>query len=1298
MESSELRRRRIKQNRRKERAEKVEKERATNDPDDDNVGPPVKKPRRKPRKPVAEEDIVDGFAILAFKNYDDLTRAVKLAEEDSDHKKICVQLLKRSQEGGGDNNKTIEKDKKLKKPKTNSALSTLPFKENGEIMVDKVPGIDIRSSVPSSVSPYPHPKKLGRMNGPSSKDSSLHTLICESDDNGDKISDGCSDLFAPSRKDSSPTQPDNLHSSNESKGVDVQRHQSNCEKKPSSPSSTVVNVNSSVEVKLQTQQIKHDPLELNSIKPLHKNGSVSSGIGTEELNGIRPHVDQSSGIVPLPSIENKVAFQHQKPFKATAPQTLFTPYAATAITRVNTPIIPVSSQSSVQENLRDHSESPQPKPIQNSQSQRVNRNHISVTSGINPSSNSLNSGSFLSSTGSHIRHNSSPVLDQTLQSKPAGSPSPLSGQVFNRKSFSPSSKVIPATTKSIAFGSIARLLDSPTTSSSPISSSNATVTASTNYSSVNHQSVTGHLANGSNHNGIGASTPITCSSRSHSPRGHSPSRERDSYSSNVSSLSRTSVTPVSGSNQAPPTLSPLQNLQSYSKAASWLNTVPGLSPVPRPTPPPASNSSSGSVASNSLISGGGVGGSSLQISGGASLAISGGGSLSITAGTAPSPHSVFPGLVPGAPHTLPPSHSAAAMFAPPILPLTSIAPHPSAHPSPFGPATDALFHGSYPWSATSSELVRRDLESRFLSSERSLGGGPSNFMTRPGDLHSHSHPLLPPLSGVNHLPPQSPGAPNPPQQHSALFPSPLFKDMPKVGLDSSFYRTNLALQYPGFNGMLPPNLAATPFAPPSQIAAFTPKITDACKPAKVMKAGRWNAMHVRIAWEIYQDQQKGGGGENKGGNSSSSPVKSSLLVSSANSNPIVPPPPTSSGLAADLLRQPPQHVFAGLSRPPDVGPGPPYSASLLSPHHGGPPPTHRPQFDSPHSLFLNSAAHLGPPLPRYPGFAGLGPTYGGLGGLGSSLLGRDLSSLAALGPSQEHWHRSHRGPPFPQVGQLSSGWPMQRPDRDVKTPIESRRHKEERVDKRQEYHSESGKGNRDMSPFRDRSPLRPSRTPLENGDTDSRSSRSSDSHSTVHISSNKSFSRNKEESNGDMDRTATPLMALEREKLLHQLPSDSKHQALISVSHPSRLYHPGSPLSTPTSMGGWESFPGLMGSGPRMPGADSFRLSFLPLSERERELSRMQNSAMRPPMFSNGPFANIPPLGMGQPVMHSNSGSSAITKGSPGGGPIPLLNPSISAAVHNHLLHSSSLNGPHSPKLEDFNPASMRTKEDSQSR
>lgn len=73
MESSELLRRKIKQHRRKERAEQVKKERGGNDADDDTASPPLKKPRRKPRKSDAEEDVIDGFAIAAFRKYEDLT-------------------------------------------------------------------------------------------------------------------------------------------------------------------------------------------------------------------------------------------------------------------------------------------------------------------------------------------------------------------------------------------------------------------------------------------------------------------------------------------------------------------------------------------------------------------------------------------------------------------------------------------------------------------------------------------------------------------------------------------------------------------------------------------------------------------------------------------------------------------------------------------------------------------------------------------------------------------------------------------------------------------------------------------------------------------------------------------------------------------------------------------------------------------------------------------------------------------------------------------------------------------------
>ena len=73
----------------------------------------------------------------------------------------------------------------------------------------------------------------------------------------------------------------------------------------------------------------------------------------------------------------------------------------------------------------------------------------------------------------------------------------------------------------------------------------------------------------------------------------------------------------------------------------------------------------------------------------------------------------------------------------------------------------------------SNELVRRDLESRFLASERNASGGPSTFMSRPGELHPH-HALLSHLSSVNHLSPHNPNGNNPPP-HSALFPPPLVR-------------------------------------------------------------------------------------------------------------------------------------------------------------------------------------------------------------------------------------------------------------------------------------------------------------------------------------------------------------------------------------------------------------------------------------------------------------------------------------------------------------------------------------------
>lgn len=169
----------------------------------------------------------------------------------------------------------------------------------------------------------------------------------------------------------------------------------------------------------------------------------------------------------------------------------------------------------------------------------------------------------------------------------------------------------------------------------------------------------------------------------------------------MSSLSRSSATPVSGSQptshlQLPPNLSPQLQSSSYSKAASWLryvearnfsydwtcdfvdaylrefisihSTVPGLSPVPRPTPPPTTPSS---IAGHPP-----------------------GVPLSLQPSTVTSPFGGYPGVPHhhglASPH---PSSAAANMFAPPILPLSSISSHPASQPPTFGPGADPLYPG-----------------------------------------------------------------------------------------------------------------------------------------------------------------------------------------------------------------------------------------------------------------------------------------------------------------------------------------------------------------------------------------------------------------------------------------------------------------------------------------------------------------------------------------------------------------------------------------------------------------------------
>ncbi|EDV46940.1 mucin-19 [Drosophila erecta] len=170
-------------------------------------------------------------------------------------------------------------------------------------------------------------------------------------------------------------------------------------------------------------------------------------------------------------------------------------------------------------------------------------------------------------------------------------------------------------------------------------------------------------------------------------------------------------------------------------------------------------------------------------------------------------------------------------------------------PHPF--SAESLFQ---PSKNDQADLLRRELDSRFLDrSGLAVTPTPPSSTYLRSDLqhqqhaHLHQHPqLLPPVSASST--PLTAVQPSSGQ----IFPPPLFKDISKISsVDPQFYRTGMGLPPGGYTGYSSAGLlhsglgGPTPFMPPNHLTSFAPK-----------KTGRWNAMHVRIAWEIYYHQNK----------------------------------------------------------------------------------------------------------------------------------------------------------------------------------------------------------------------------------------------------------------------------------------------------------------------------------------------------------------------------------------------------------------------------------------------------------
>ncbi|KAM9055077.1 fibrosin-1-like protein isoform 7-T7 [Megaptera novaeangliae] len=169
-----------------------------------------------------------------------------------------------------------------------------------------------------------------------------------------------------------------------------------------------------------------------------------------------------------------------------------------------------------------------------------------------------------------------------------------------------------------------------------------------------------------------------------------------------------------------------------------------------------------------------------------------------------------------------------------------------------------------------------------------------------------------------------------------------------------------------------------------------PGVSDPYRTA-VRKPGKWCAVHVQIAWQIYHHQQK---------------IKMQLG-----------PHKLDAGAKLDLFSRPPAPgVFAGFHYPQDL------ARPLLS-SSGAAHPTTNPFGPSAHPGSFLPTGHLTDPFSRSSTFGGLGSLgSNAFGGLGSHALTpggglfapKEGPTLHGLPSPREAWNRLHRAPPsFP---------------------------------------------------------------------------------------------------------------------------------------------------------------------------------------------------------------------------------------------------------------------------------------------
>ncbi|XP_025123663.2 fibrosin-1-like protein isoform X21 [Bubalus bubalis] len=307
-------------------------------------------------------------------------------------------------------------------------------------------------------------------------------------------------------------------------------------------------------------------------------------------------------------------------------------------------------------------------------------------------------------------------------------------------------------------------------------------------------------------------------------------------------------------------------------------------------------------------------------------------------------------------------HHAAAMFAapptlppPPALPANSlvIPGHPADASLLISFSQPIMYCQPHSGILIDHELLRQELNARFLVQSAPLGPG---ALLR-AEFHQHQHTHQHTHQHQHTFAPFPAGPPPPPLLPHAA-PPPFDKYTPK--LDSPYFR-------------------------------HSNQVSDPYRTA-IRKPGKWCAVHVQIAWQIYHHQQK---------------IKMQLE-----------PHKLDVGTKLDLFSRPPAPgVFTGFHYPQDLA-RPLFSSS------GATHPTANPFGPSAHPGSFLPTGHLTDPFSRSSTFGGLGSlgsnAFGGLGshaltpGGGSIFAPKEGPTLHGLPSPHEAWNRLHRAPPsFP---------------------------------------------------------------------------------------------------------------------------------------------------------------------------------------------------------------------------------------------------------------------------------------------